>query len=148
MTPKTSKLIEDAYAEATGLSKKVLEYSLTFKRITTEAKQADRALSLDDWEPLAALVDIDNFERIGHLKEVMNWAQYTQMISEHAAAMIWDGSYRRITEVDGVVFLELEERGAAAADGSNAFIVNTLTVYEFNDAGKLVHLDIYLQGGS
>ena len=40
------------------------------------------------------------------------------------------------------MFLELEER-SEIGDFTNA--VNSLSVYEFDDAGKLRHLDVYLQ---
>ena len=51
----------------------------------------------------------------------------------------WECSFKRITErPDGVVMIELEERMGGGA-------VNSLSVYEFNDAGKVRHLDIYLQ---
>ena len=40
------------------------------------------------------------------------------------------------------MFLELEER-VRAGDFSN--VVNSVSVYEFDDAGKIRHLDIYLQ---
>jgi hypothetical protein len=42
----------------------------------------------------------------------------------------------------GVVFLELEERCGA---GEGAAAVNSVSVYEFDVAGKIRHLDIYLQ---
>ena len=32
-----------------------------------------------------------------------------------------------------------------AESGAGRDVVNSLTVWEFNEAGKLVHLDIYLQ---
>ena len=48
----------------------------------------------------------------------------------------------RESRVDGESFLELEERSKT---GERSSTVNSLSVYEFNEAGKLRHLDIYLQ---
>ena len=41
-----------------------------------------------------------------------------------------------------MVFLELEER-STIGDFSN--VVNSLSVYEFDGAGKIRHIDLYLQ---
>ena len=47
-----------------------------------------------------------------------------------------------ISELPGLVYLELEERHTR--DGGVA-AVNSLPVCEFNDAGLIKHLDVYLQ---
>lgn len=57
----------------------------------------------------------------------------------HAA---WECSFKRVTESGRTVFLEMEER-TTMGGVSNA--VNSLSVYEFTAAGKIGHLDIYLQ---
>ena len=50
--------------------------------------------------------------------------------------------FKRITEVDGMVFLELEEHSRV---GDFSSIVNSLSVYEFTDDGRIRHIDLYLQ---
>jgi hypothetical protein len=72
----------------------------------------------------------------------MNWQDYITFLTSWAMGSEWECSFKRITEAGNVVFLELEER-LKMGDFSSA--VNSLSVYEFNDAGKIQHLDIYLQ---
>jgi len=53
----------------------------------------------------------------------------------------WEGTLRRITEVPGLVFLELEERNTR--DGVTD-VSHTVTIYEFDSADKLLKLDVYV----
>jgi hypothetical protein len=140
------KTIAAAHAEETRpLARRVLEYSLTFRQVM-ELGTA-RAVTADDWAPLAALVATDRFERIGVAREVMTWNEYVGFVSGYANAARWDGSLRRVTQAGNLVFLELEERGTEA-DGGKPWTAGTVTVYEFDDADKIVHLDVYIQGMS
>lgn len=132
--------IRDVAGSYSGLSRKVLDYSLIMKRLVDAAKQP--GFSVESWAPLAELVATDEFERVGNFKEVMTWPEYTQFLTRWAMGSEWEGSFKRITEHGDVVFLELEERSRV---GEHRSVVNSLTVYEFNDAAKLRHLDIYLQ---
>lgn len=123
-----------------GLARKALDYTLTMKRLVEEAKQP--GFSLGKWDSLAALVDTGRFERIGNFKEVMNWRQYAEFLTRWAPSAEWDCTFRRVTEGENLAILELEERTTAAKLSS---VVNSVSVYEFNLAGKIVHIDIYLQ---
>ena len=98
--------------------------------------------SVASWAPLAEFVDVDAFERVGNFKEVMSWTDYVGFLTNWATTSEWEGSFKRVTEHDNVVFLELEERSRV---GPHSSVVNSVSVYEFNAAGKLKHLDIYLQ---
>jgi len=53
----------------------------------------------------------------------------------------WEGTLRRITETPSLVFLELEERNTR---NGITDIANTVTIYKFNQANKLVQLDVYV----
>lgn len=132
--------VEDVIDGYTGRSRTVLDYSMVTKRLVGEAKQP--GFSVDSWGPLAELVDVAVFERVGAFKEVMRWPDYVQFLSGWASSSEWDCSFKRITEVDGVVFLELEERSEV---GDFSSVVNSLSVYEFDDAGRITHIDLYLQ---
>jgi hypothetical protein len=123
-----------------GVSRKVLEYSLIMKRLVDEAKLP--GFSEASWSPLAELVAVNEFERVGNFLEVMRWSAYVSFLTKWAKSSSWDCSFKRITENHGVVFLELEERSVV---GEHRSVVNSATIYEFNSAGKLRHLDIYLQ---
>jgi hypothetical protein len=135
-----SRDVSEVIGSHTGLSHKVLEYSLIIKRLVDSAKQP--GFSVQSWAPLAELVAVDDFERVGNFKEVMNWHDYIDFLTNWAASPDWECSFERITENGDVVFLELEERSRM---GDYSSVVNSVSVYEFNDAGKIRHIDIYLQ---
>ena len=126
-----------------GLSRKVLQYSENFLRIVNKLKQS--GLSAADWAPLEEIVDVRDFRRLGvfltNQAEVSNWQQYKQLITQYGGGTAWEGTLRRITEVQGLVFLELEERNTR--DGVTD-VSNTVTIYKFNDAGRLSNLDVYV----
>lgn len=132
--------IGDVVGNYQGLSRTVLEYGLIMKRVVDGARQP--GFSVQSWAPLAALVAVDGFERVGNFKEVMNWRDYTAFLTSWAPTAEWECSFRRITESGNVVFLELEERSRT---GEHSSVVNSVSVYEFDAAGKIRHLDIYLQ---
>ena len=132
--------LSEVLGEYSGLSRRVLDYSLIMKRLVDRAKRP--GFSVEDWAPLSALVAVDDFERVGNFKEVMNWHEYVTFLTKWAMSSEWECSFKRITERPNVVFLELEERSHVAGHSS---VVNSLSVYEFDTAGKLRHLDIYLQ---
>jgi len=132
--------IDDVIDEHSGRSRRVLEYAQVTKRVVDGAKVPD--FSAAAWAPLAALVDTENFVRVGNFKEVMDWAQYVEFLTAWAAASSWEGSFKRITEHDGRVFLELEERSEI---GDYRSVVNSMSVYEFDDTDRIRRIDLYLQ---
>ena len=130
----------DVADDYSGISRSVLEYCMTTKRLVDAAKHT--GFSQDSWTPLAGLVDTDTFVRVGNFKEVMNWQEYVAFLTSWAASSDWACSFKRITEAGNVVFLELEER-SRIGDFSNS--VNSVSVYEFNGSGKITRIDVYLQ---
>lgn len=140
MSAMASREVGEVVGRHTGLSRVVLEYSLIMKRLVDSAKQP--GFSVESWAPLAALVAVDEFERVGHFKEVMSWHDYVQFLTKWAPSADWECTFKRVTEGPGVVFLELEERIEA---GGSRTVINSVSVYEFDAAGRIRHLDIYLQ---
>jgi hypothetical protein len=124
----------------TELCAKVLDYCDIFNRTVKRAKQP--GFTKAAWAPFAELVDVATFKRVGHQCELMNWSEYTDFVSQFAAALEWEGSFRRVQERGGVVYLELTER---CTIGGHVDVSNTMTVYKFNEYGKLCQLDVYLQ---
>ncbi len=126
-----------------GLSRKVLQYSEAFARIVDKTKEP--GFSDADWAPLETLINVDKFKRmgvfLGSQAEVIDWEKYKHYISEYGGATSWDGRLRRITEVPGLVILELEEHNTM---GEVTHISNTVTIYEFDEEGKIVQLDVYV----
>ena len=134
------KEVNDVIGNYTGLSRTVLEYSQVMKRLVDSAKQP--GFSVESWSPLVELVAIDEFERVGNFKEVMNWQDYVSFLTNWAMSSGWECSFKRITEAENVVYLELEERSRI---GDYSSVVNSVSVYEFNSGGKIRHIDVYLQ---
>jgi hypothetical protein len=130
-------------AKFTGLTRSVIEYSEAFTQIVDSAKSG--AISDADWAEIERLVDVDAFERVGVFlgarAEVIGWQKYKQIMTQYAGFTAWEGTLRHVTEQGNRVILELEERNTR--DGVMD-VSNTVTIYEFNDAGKLCHLDVYV----
>jgi hypothetical protein len=124
----------------TGHSRTVLQYAATTGRLVTEAKTP--GFTETGWAPLADLVDTENFLRVGAFKEEMDWAGYTAFLTGWATTSDWECTFKRITEHGDLVFLELEERSVV---GDFRSVVNSLSVYEFSDDGRIRRLDLYLQ---
>jgi len=123
------------------LAQQVLDFEATVKRLVKAAK--DPGFTAADWAPLAEFVATGEFERVGTWMEVMNWPQYTEFMTQWASSsMGFDTVLRRISELPGLVYLELEERHTRPG---GVAVVNSLSVYEFNAGGKIKHLDVYLQ---
>ncbi|HET6950300.1 MAG TPA: hypothetical protein VFI47_07995 [Acidimicrobiales bacterium] len=123
-----------------GLARRVLDYSLIMKSLVDRAKEP--GFSAESWAPLAELIAVDEFERVGNFKEVMDWDEYVGFLTRWAPTAEWECSFKRITEISNLVFLELEERSRM---GDVSSTVNSVSVFEFDDAGKIRHIDIYLQ---
>ena len=134
------RTIEDVVAETTGRSRAVLEYSRTTKRLVDSAKAP--GFTVESSAPLADLVAVDDFIRVGPFKEVMTWSEYAEFLTNWAVSSDWDCSFKRVTETPDLVFLELEER-SKIGDFSNA--VNSVSVYEFNADSKIRRIAVYLQ---
>ena len=96
-----------------------------------------------DWAPLTEFVSVDEFERVGTFCEVQNWEQYTEMLTQWASATdSFETTVRRISESHGLVYFEVEERHFRGGDIN---VVNSMTLFAFNEEGKIRHLDVYLQ---
>lgn len=132
--------IEDVIGESTGRSRAVLEYSQTMGRLVKSAK--DPGFAVDSWAPLAELIAVDEFVRIGPFKEVMNWDEYVEFLTNWAKSSDWDCSFKRLTETADVAFLELEERSRI---GDFSSVVNSASVFEFNADNKIRYIAVYLQ---
>jgi SnoaL-like domain len=134
--------VRDSDGSGVGpLSAKVLEYAKTVEHLVTRAKEPGS--SREDWAPLTDLVAVEEFERIGIYREKVTWDEYLDFMVPWAASKGFDSSLRRVTESGDLVFFEIEEHHER--DG-RVVTVNSMNVFEFNDDGKIRHLDVYLQG--
>jgi len=119
------------------LTQRVLEYTDVMKRLVPVAHQPS------DWEPLAGFVAVEHFSRVGTFLERQDWAQYTEMMCQWAGSIdTFDTEVRRVAEVDGLVYFEIEERHTR---GQRTDAVNSLTVFEFDADARIRGLSVYLQ---
>jgi hypothetical protein len=133
--------IADAQAQVTGrLAPIALEYAAIYGRVVPLARAP--GFGEDAWAPLEALIAVDEFERVGLQKEVMDWPAYRSALTAFARSGDWEGTFRRVTEFGNLVFLELVERLTKAGRVTE---LNSLSVFEFDEAAKIRHLDIYVQ---
>jgi hypothetical protein len=123
-----------------GNARTVLQYAITTKELVDSAKAS--GFTAESWNPLRELIAVDEFVRVGNFKEVMDWDGYVAFLTNWAPNAEWDCTFKRVTEHDGVVFLELEERSSV---GDFHSVVNSLSVYEFTSEGKVCRIDVYLQ---
>ena len=100
-------------------------------------------LMLDAWHPAWALW---RPALVALIAAPMVWSilrrEMDGFLTGWAMSSDWECSFKRITEVGNVVFLELEERSKI---GDFKSVVNSMSVYEFDAGGKIHHIDVYLQ---
>jgi hypothetical protein len=119
------------------LTRKVLDYDQALRRLVPTATTPD------DFAPLTRFVAVDEFERVGTFLEVQDWEQYVEMLTRWAGhTASFETTVRRISELPGLVYYEIEERHRR---GEDVHVVNSLTVFEFDEDGKIRHLSVYLQ---
>jgi hypothetical protein len=120
------------------LTKKVIAYQDTVKRLVPTAT------SPEDWvAPLGEFIAVDGFERIGPFLDVQDFTRYTEMLNGWAqGTQGFDTTVRRISELPHRVYFEIEERHQV---GDMNLVVNSMNVYEFDEGGRVTHLDVFLQ---
>jgi len=107
-----------------------------------EARATAAGSTPADWAPVAELVAVAEFERVGAYQEVMGWDEYVKFLSAWAGSTRFEATVFRITEVGRTVFQEIEERHYRGED----FIrKNVIAVYAFDAQDRIRHLDIYEQ---
>ena len=86
---------------------------------------------------------IDEFERVGTRREVQNWQQYTQLLTQWAGAIDkFETIVQRVSELPGLVYFAAEERHFG---GQDVTVVNSLSVFEFDADERIRRLSVYLQ---
>ncbi|HXW39132.1 MAG TPA: hypothetical protein VEJ44_05510 [Acidimicrobiales bacterium] len=119
------------------MTQRVLEYERVMRGLVPSIE------SPADWAPLEDLVAIEGFERTGVFMEVQDWSQYKTMLTGWARSIdSFESTLQRVTEYDRLVFYEIEEHHHR---GDVVNVVNTMTVFEFDEVGKIRRLRVYLQ---
>jgi hypothetical protein len=93
------------------------------------------------WDEMAELVDTEKFVRVGKHGEAMSWSDAVALMDRHTA-MPHDYTLRAATEVGDKVFLEMEEW---LDHGGQTMRFNSVYIYTFNRADKIVRLEFYMQ---
>lgn len=141
MVDKVFENIAEAAKRYEGNMRSAIDYGLFQKRLMDRARTGAPDYSPEEWFGLKDFVT-DDFQRIGTFKEVMTLTDMVGFLQAWSPTTLWEGSFKRVSEHDNVVFLELEER---IGEGTEQTAVNSISVYQFDDAGKIKHLDVYLQ---
>lgn len=119
------------------LTEKVLEYVETMTRVVPSAT------SVEDFAPIAEYLAVDEYERVGTFLEEQDWPAYADMLLQWASGIdSFESHTRRISEVDNLVFYETEERHFK---GDASGILNSLTVFEFDDDRRIRRMDVFMQ---
>jgi hypothetical protein len=119
------------------LTQHVLRYQDTMKQLVPTVREPG------DWAPLASLVDVDHFERIGTAMEVQNWREYTELLTGWAGHVDqFETTVHRISELPDVVYFAVQERHFGARGVTT---VNSLSMFEFNSDSLIRRLSVYLQ---
>lgn len=101
-------------------------------RLVRQAKQP--GFHEDAWDELAALVVVEEFQRIAANRETRSWGEDIRLLHQFALVADFSHEIRRITEIGNTVFIDVIETVVTEDD---SFSVNTLGVLEFDDAGKI-----------
>ncbi len=120
------------------LAGKAWRYPDIIKGIIIRAKQPGYTRAA--WDALTEMIAVDDFVRVGRFKEVMDWRQTLDLMDQFARGAEFHCEVLRVNEVDNMAFLELQER--ATMNGETHEMV-TMTVFEFNAAGKITRLDFF-----
>ncbi len=132
----------EARAAAGPLARSFIEYSDALRAVVKAAKEPgfdpDTA-----WAQIESYFDLPNFVRQGAFREITGWAEYRRLLTGWATSTDFWYNFRRLTEAGDRVVWEIEEHNTPA--GGPETICNSLTVAQFNAAGKIRRLDVYLQ---
>lgn len=121
-----------------SLAARAQQYIEMVTEIARMAKLPDYTAAA--WTALAPLVATDAFLLIGHGKQELDWPAAMARMDRWARTTEFSFGLRRVEEAGRLVFMELDERIAVQGQTSNR---QTMTVYEFDAAGKLRRLDAF-----
>ena len=134
-------VIDKNSAGGREFAQRVMQLFDIMKRMVEKGRQG--GVTPDDWSVLAELLAIQEFERVGPFHDAVDWPAYVQLLSQwvnHSQG--WDPVIKRITEVPGLVYVQCEEM---ITHGDRVDPFYSLSLYEFNDAGKIRRIEVYMQ---
>lgn len=132
--------MNDTSDRSERLIKIVRQWSADYAKITRDTQ--DRPCTEADFDPIANVIDKENFTRIGVFKDEADWPLCLEKYLQFAGTSIWSNKLRYINAVNNIVFQELEET-ITRPHGEN--VIYTMSVFEFNDDNKVTALRVYMQ---
>lgn len=97
----------------------------------------------DIWDALLPWTDAERFVRRGNERIELDWPTYRRLLDQWASH---SGNYEkrlhRASEVGELVYLDLDET-ATAKDGTSRSLPS-ISIYEFDEADRIVAVDICL----
>ena len=120
---------------------RVMQLFDIMKRLVAKGRQG--GVILRDFSPLADLLAVEEFERVGPFHDALDWPAYIQLLSQwvnHSQG--WDPVIKRVTEAPGIVYVQCEEM---ITHGDRVDPFYSLSMYEFNEAGKIRRIEVYMQ---
>ena len=140
MTDRTAAVWTDRDAITGDLALKALQFVDINASLIARSKQpgfdAER-----EFEELAVLFDTERFRRKSKDRAPIDWPNYRPILSNWAAKSSFWYKFKRATQVGHLAFLELEEHITLA--GAEERVEHTLTAFEFDDAGKMIAVEVY-----
>jgi hypothetical protein len=133
---------QEARAAAGPLTRKFIAYSDALCDLVKAAKEPGFN-SATAWSEIESYFDLPSFVRCGAFREVTGWAEYRDLLAHWATTTEFWYNFRRLTEAGNRCVWEVEEHNTPIGGAEN--VCHSLTVAEFNSAGKICRLDVYLQ---
>lgn len=131
----------DVRAPRGRLAARVVDFCHTMERIVARGREP--GFSANHWQPLAAYLDAERFVRVGPFHDALDWPAYEAFLTDWARTSEgWRPVFKRIIEAPGIVFLELDEM---VTRNGQTTPFHSLSVYEFDEAGRIRRLDVYMQ---
>lgn len=125
------------------LAERVLEFVRIMKEIADKGKQP--GFSNDDWAPLEEMVEVNDFLRVGPFHDAMHWPEYKDMLTQWVTTSEgWRPVpvEKSLRETQDAVYYQLEEM---VTKGNKEEPFYSMTMYEFNDAKKIMSIQVYMQ---
>ena len=122
------------------LAAKVLQYMDIVARTAARAKTS--GITLADWDELAASVDPAVFVRIAGPTKRFGWDDHIAQLTAWAPHADFETTVLDLAETGDCAFVRLVERNTVAGVQR---VVNALSVYGFDGAGRIVSLQTYRQ---
>lgn len=127
-------------ARGERLIKIVRRWADIYQEICERSQHSE--ITAADFNPIAELVAVDEFSRIGIYKDEADWPLCLEKYLQFAGTSLWSGKLRYINTVGDLVFQELEET-ITRPQGEN--VIYTMSVYAFNEDDKVTALRVYMQ---